>query len=107
MEDLLKAILEKKMANCHRAVMQKFETEDAAIEYTVKCSKLKPGDLVYIDGKKKAVFRNWREDNRASFFYYDEDKEISVMASPAGAFTFEPVAEEEMPEPATVAGTIE
>lgn len=96
---MFKRFMESLDDDCKKATMMRFETEDAAIEYAVKCAKLKPGDIVYKDGKQKAVFRDWiHEDNRAFLFMRKEDGRLVGVACPASAFTFEPVAEKEMPE---------
>lgn len=90
----------------------KFPNEKLCIAHAIKIARLEPGDIVYVQKVSRpnceAVFASHSTDKgRLNVYYYDDQKELGAMSVPASCITFEPVTEEEMPEPATVAGTIE
>ena len=56
------------------ALNQRFDTEEQFLEHAAKLATLKPGDVVYIDGWRKAIY--WKTDHgsdRPLVLYFDKD----------------------------------
>ena len=89
----------------------KFPNKQLCIAHAIKTAMLTPGDIVYVQEascpNREAVFLRHTDSGKLTLYYYDDDKELGAMTVTPACITFEPVAEEEMPEPETVAGTIE
>lgn len=94
-KDMLKLLME--MAGDSKTQLAKlieFESEEQCIEHCIKLAKLRPGDVVYSDGKMKSVFVAWHvEKAKAFLMYHDEHKHIGLMSATPSSLTFEPVTE--------------
>ena len=73
------------------ALNRTFENEEICLEHCKKLANLKPGDEVFIDGWRKAIFLSFNEGMRINAMYYNEDKEIGLVGAAPGCVTFEKV----------------